>query len=104
MKMPCCMDVPDERVVRTFNSPGNSPMTTAAAAMAPAICVKIIKKPLIHGTAPIRHIPNVTYMYQLRKTVFAWTCSNTAGLKRPPLIRKNVHAFTANEKPKARLM
>lgn len=75
------------KVVCTVNGPGSRAETTAAAHMAPSIWVTNKSPPRSHVRAPIKHMPSVT-----------------AGLKRPPLIRKKVHAFTANENPNANEM
>ena len=79
------MFVPAPRVVCTSKSPGNKAETIAAETMAAIICVTNKRPPRTQVSAPIRHIPSVT-----------------AGLNSPPLILKNVHAFTASEKPKAK--
>jgi hypothetical protein len=87
MNSPCTTVVPPPKLVCTANGPGNIQLTRAAAVNPPKICTIKSRKPRSHGSAPIRHMPNVT-----------------AGLKRPPLIRKNTHALTAREKPKERAM
>lgn len=81
------MEVPILNAVRTLSGPGKSALTTAAAVMAPRICVMVRRTPRMYGNAPTRHIPSVT-----------------AGLKRPPEMRKKTQALTAREKPKDRLM
>lgn len=70
-------------VVCTFRAPGNMHSTNALATMPPKIWLMNSRTPLNQGRAPMRHIPNVT-----------------AGLKRPPEMRKKTQAFTAREKPK----
>lgn len=83
MNKPCATVVPPPSVVCTFSLPGNMQLTSAAAVKPPKICATNSSAPLIHGSAPIRHMPKVT-----------------AGLNRPPLILKKTQAFTAREKPK----
>jgi hypothetical protein len=103
MKSPWTIVVFPPRVVRTFRSPGNMHWTKPAAAIPPRIWVINNKRPRTQGNAPIRHMPNVTCAsdvsmltsYRDRRIK-----SLTAGLNKPPLIRKNTHAFTASEKPK----
>jgi hypothetical protein len=87
MNSPCTTVVPPPRLVCAARGPGNIQLTRAAAVKLPRICTTKSRKPRSHGRAPIRHIPNVT-----------------AGLNRPPLIRKNTHALTAREKPNERAM
>ena len=70
-------------VVCTFNTPGNIHSTSALATILPRIWLMKRRTPRNQGSAPIRHIPKVT-----------------AGLKRPPLMRKKTQALTAREKPK----
>ena len=67
MKRPWVIEVPILNAVRTSSGPGNSTLTTAAAAMAPRTCDTARSTPRIYGNAPTRHIPSVT-----------------AGLKSPP--------------------
>lgn len=83
--------------------PGRTAFTTPAAATPPSTCATKMpallvetqqcnnvnaQEPYLSGlTAPIRNRESVT-----------------AGLKRPPLTRKNAQALTANAKPKAREM
>ena len=85
MKSPCTTFVPPPRLVCAARGPGNIQLTRAAAVKPPRICITKSRKARSHGRAPIRHIPSVT-----------------AGLNKPPLIRKNTHALTAKEKPKER--
>ena len=66
MKSPCVTVVPPPKAVRTFKGPGNNADTTAAAEIEPSNWDIIRSPPRTHGTAPTRHMPNVT-----------------AGLKRP---------------------
>lgn len=82
MNNPWATDVSALNLVPTLSSPGNMQDTSPAAAMPATICVMKSKAPRIQSRAPIRQRPRVT-----------------AGLKRPPEIRKKVQAFTAREKP-----
>ncbi len=84
MKTPCATLVPPARVVLTLNLAGKSPITIPEAAIAPAICATKTQIALKMGSAPTSTLPSVT-----------------AGLNRPPEIRKNIHTFTIREKPKA---
>lgn len=85
MNSPCTTVVPPPSDVCTFNRPGNIHCTSPLAARPPRIWAINNNQPLTHGNAPIRHIPNVT-----------------AGLNRPPLMRKKTQALTASENPKPR--
>ena len=87
MKRPWAVFVPADKVVCTAKSPGKRAETTAAEHIAPTICERKRRPPRDQVKAPIKHMPSVT-----------------AGLNNPPLILKNVHALTANEKPKASAM
>lgn len=82
MKNPCTTLVSAVSVVPTLSGPGNKQLTRPAAAIPASICVMKSKTPRTQSTAPMKTRPTVT-----------------AGLKRPPLIRKNVHALTARLKP-----
>lgn len=84
---PLTIEVPPPNVVLTFSGPGNSALTTPALAIEPSSWLTTTKPARTHGTAPIKAIPSVT-----------------AGLNKPPLMRKNTHAFTARLNPKTRLM
>ena len=85
------------RVVRTARGPGNRADTTAAAAIAPMIWVKITRNARSHPTAPIRARPKATYSregirqpYQVEKirmTAYRWVEQSTADPEEHP----NVH-------------
>ena len=80
---PCAIVVPADNVVLTFRSPWNSTLTNPAAAIPPHNWTINSNTPLTQEIAPINTIPTVT-----------------AGLNKPPLMRKNTHALAAREKPK----
>ena len=92
-------------VVRTSRSPGNRPDTRAAAAIAPTIWaimeMIILRKPI----APISARPRLTY-WKYCQCLPAAAAGNkhTAGLNKPPLMRKNTQTLTARLKPNDRLM
>ena len=105
MKRACVVVVPAALLVPTFIGPGNKHDTTAAADMHANSWAMNNKIPRTIGVAPTRTIPRVTYPTCERvESVVSQFPILTAGLKRPPLIRKNAQTLTAREKPKARLM
>lgn len=71
-----------DNVVLTLNSVGNNPNTIPEAATPPASCAKNRKMARGMGSAPTRTIPSVT-----------------AGLNRPPEMRKKIQTLTMREKP-----
>ncbi|KAB8338840.1 hypothetical protein FH972_021784 [Carpinus fangiana] len=67
MKRPRTIEVPPPSAVSTAISPGKRAETTPADAMAPVICARTMTAPRIQGTAPIRHMPSVTYGRRVRR-------------------------------------
>ena len=63
MNRPRTMEVLGPSRVKTSNSPGKSPPTTAADVIAPTSCATKMTRPLIHGRAPMRQRPNVTLLF-----------------------------------------
>lgn len=104
IKRPRAIEVLSPRVVETFMGPGNRADTTPAEAIDPSICEMKTRSPLNQPTAPMRHMPRVTLRQVSLISSRTGRHVHTAGLKRPPVMRKKTHAFTASEKPKARLM
>lgn len=83
MNIPCTILVPPASVVLTFNGVGKRTKTIADAAMEPRICAQKRQTARTTGMAPTRTMPRVT-----------------AGLKRPPEMRKKTQTFTIRENPK----
>jgi hypothetical protein len=61
MKRPRVTDVPGTSVVRTSMGPGNRAETRPADAMPPMIWAMKTTKPRNQPTAPMRHMPKVTW-------------------------------------------
>jgi hypothetical protein len=87
MKTPCAKLVPLLNVVRTLNGVGNSTLTRKLEKMLPAICAEIRRKARIGDMARHSSIANVT-----------------AGLNKPPEIRKKTHTLTIKLKLKTSAM
>jgi hypothetical protein len=87
MKTPWTKLVPSPSVVRTLKSVGNKTLTRKLAKILPLICAVTSKKARIGDRARQSNIANVT-----------------AGLNKPPLIRKKTHTFTMRENAKTRAM
>ncbi len=79
--------VHSESKVGALKGPGKTQATSAAATIAAINCTTIITNALIGCSAPIRHIPKVM-----------------AGLNKPLVTRKKIHAQTTREKAKDRLL
>ena len=114
--------------VDTRRGPGVKASTRPAAAMPPSIWVTMRSMPRNQGRAPTRHMPKVTFWELAVSYVsvspsliptnrclgyeeeqhgggIGWRGHElTAGLNRPPLMRKKAHTLTAREKPKLREM
>lgn len=87
MKSPWTTLVPDANLVVAFRSPGRVSWTNPAPAIAPA------------HWAMVRRIARTGVMTPTKSRP-----RETAGLKRPPLTRKKIHAQIARLKPNARAM
>lgn len=85
MKTPLAKLVSAESVVLTLSCVGNMTETRKLAKILPEICATNSKKNLTGDMAFVNNIANVT-----------------AGLNRPPEMRKNIHTLTMREKAKTR--
>ena len=104
MNRPRVIDVSRLRVVFTDSGPGNSPDTTAAAAMAPSSCATISSKTFIQPSAPTRPMATVAWVMLAVASELTRLMVHTAGLNKPPLMRKKTQTVTAKEKPNANEM
>jgi len=104
MKRPWAVVVPPVSVVFTFSGPGNSPDTTAAAHIPLMNWAMKTTRARMGLIAPMRRRARVTFVQMSVLDLGDVMSRLTAGLKRPPLIRKKAHALTAREKPNAREM
>ncbi len=90
------------------------PLASPAAAMAPTICAMKMKIERIGLTVPIMQRARVTWLsisqYRGKKLLPAGearseeTERHTAGLKRPPLMRKKIQTLIARLKPNIKAM
>lgn len=87
MKTPLATLVPELNVVRTFNGVGNMTFTRKLAKMLPASCATTSRTHRTGVSARVSSMPKVT-----------------AGLNRPPEMRKKIQTLTMSEKPKTREM
>jgi hypothetical protein len=87
MNTPLATPVPLDSVVRTLKPVGNMTLTRKLLKMLPASCATSSSVARMGDMARHNSIAKVT-----------------AGLKRPPLIRKNIHTFTIKLKPNTTLI
>jgi hypothetical protein len=87
MNTPLANDVSADKVVLTFNGVGNITLTKKLEKIPPASCATRSRKNRIGLNVRVNIIAKVT-----------------AGLKRPPEIRKKIQTFTISEKAKTKAM